>query len=277
MLRKLGEQVQMCFDRALDAKRKAERTDDLAQKAGFLEMEKHWLVLARSYEFSERLTDFTASNEEWRRRFDEQAQARNRPDDTSRLQKIIQERNVDVLFERMWLASIVESSDDAIVSKNLNGIITSWNEGAHRVFGYSAKEVIGKPIIILIPPDRHHEEKVILDHIRRGERVEHYETIRRRKDGSLIDVSLTISPIRGAQGKIVAASKIARDITAQKCAERLLQRQADLLDQSHDAILSWKIGGGITYWSRGAEDLYGYTPRRRSGVSATSCSGLVLT
>jgi PAS domain S-box-containing protein len=118
-----------------------------------------------------------------------------------------------------WLASIVEFSDDAIVSKNLDGVITSWNKGAERLFGYLAEEIIGKSITILIPPERLHEEHAILGRIRRGDRVDHYETVRRRKDGSLVDVSLTISPMRGAAGEIVGASKIARDITDRKRSE----------------------------------------------------------
>src|SRR6201993_2499744 len=115
-----------------------------------------------------------------------------------------------------WLASIVQSSDDAIVSKNLDGIITSWNKGAERVFGYTAEEAIGQPITIVIPQDRQDEERTILTRIRRGERIEHFETVRQRKHGSMIWVSLTISPIKNEEGKIVGASKTARDITEQK-------------------------------------------------------------
>jgi len=115
-----------------------------------------------------------------------------------------------------WMASIVESSDDAIVSKSLDGIITSWNRGAERTFGYSAEEVIGQPITIIIPQDRRDEERTILTRIRRGERIDHFETIRQRKHGSLIVVSLTVSPVKNAEGKIVGASKISRDITEQK-------------------------------------------------------------
>ena len=117
------------------------------------------------------------------------------------------------------LASIVESSDDAIISKDLDGIITSWNRGAERLFGYTAEEVIGKSVTILIPEDRMNEEPEILDRIRRGERVDHYDTVRRRKDGSLIDISLTVSPLKDADGKIIGASKIARDITERKRAQ----------------------------------------------------------
>jgi PAS domain S-box-containing protein len=122
--------------------------------------------------------------------------------------------------EARWLAAIVESSDDAIIGKNLDGIITSWNKGAERIFGYLAEEVIGKSVMILIPPDRHNEEPAILQRLRRGERVDHYETVRRRKNGSLIDISLTVSPVRAVDGRIIGASKIARDITERKRAKR---------------------------------------------------------
>lgn len=126
---------------------------------------------------------------------------------------------------RDWLTAIIEGSEDAIVSKNLNGIIQSWNAGATRLFGYTGEEVIGKSITILIPPDRLDEEPMILARIQSGQRVEHFETRRRRKDGTLVDISLTISPIRNANGVIVGASKIARDIT-----ERLMaQEQQQLL------------------------------------------------
>jgi PAS domain S-box-containing protein len=115
-----------------------------------------------------------------------------------------------------WLASIIESSDDAIVSKSLDGIITSWNSGAERVFGYPAEEAIGQPITIIIPQDRQDEEREILTRIRRGERIDHFETIRQRKHGGLIVISLTVSPVKNAEGRIVGASKIARDITEQR-------------------------------------------------------------
>src|ERR1700741_2395336 len=129
------------------------------------------------------------------------------------------------------LVAIVEASQDAIVSKDLNGIVTSWNEGATRIFGYDAVEMIGRSITILIPDDHLDEEPAILEHIRRGERVEPYETVRRRKDGTLIDISLSVSPIRNAQGAVIGASKIARDITRRKPAERLLQQQTTRLER----------------------------------------------
>jgi PAS domain S-box-containing protein len=127
------------------------------------------------------------------------------------------------------LAAIVESSDDAIVSKTLDGTILSWNGGAERLFGWSADEAIGRSIKILIPFDRHFEEDDILTRLRRGERVDHYETIRLTKDGRLINVSVTSSPVRDETGRIVGASKVARDITARKQAEADLKRAADQL------------------------------------------------
>ena len=117
------------------------------------------------------------------------------------------------------LVAIVQSSDDAILSKNLDGIITSWNPGAERLFGYVADEIVGKSVTILIPAERHDEEPEIIGRIRRGERMEHYETVRLRKDGSLVDISLSVSPVKDGHGKIIGASKIARDITERKQAQ----------------------------------------------------------
>ncbi len=135
----------------------------------------------------------------------------------------IDSRIADDEVTRNRLAAIVESSDDAIISKTLEGIIVTWNQGAELIFGFRAEEAIGKPITILIPPDHENEEPAILERLRRGERIDHYQTVRRHKDGSLIDISLTISPVRDANGVIVGASKIARDIRQQKGAERALQ------------------------------------------------------
>jgi PAS domain S-box-containing protein len=148
----------------------------------------------------------------------------------------------DLLF-----SAIVDSSDDAIVSKNLHSIVMSWNSGAERIFGYSAQEMIGQSITLLLPPDRPEEEAKILARLQKGERVEHYETRRRRKDGSLIDVSLTISPIRNDSGVIVGASKIARDITSQKEALRKLAiaheelKRADRMKVEFLATLSHEL------------------------------------
>jgi PAS domain S-box-containing protein len=131
---------------------------------------------------------------------------------------LIERKRADEMRAR--LAAIVESSDDAIVSKDLNGIIMTWNAGAERLFGYSADEAIGQPITIIIPPDRLDEEPEILGRIRHGERVDHFETVRQHKDGTLLDISLTVSPIADRRGRVVGASKIARDITERRALER---------------------------------------------------------
>ncbi len=131
---------------------------------------------------------------------------------------------------RRRLAAIVESSYDAIIGKNLDGIITSWNQGAERLFGYTADEIIGRPILQLIPPDRQHEEPKILAQLRRGERIEHYETVRQRRDGSRFDVSLSISPIRDETGAVIGAAKILRDISRLRENERALRRQTRQLE-----------------------------------------------
>jgi PAS domain S-box-containing protein len=134
------------------------------------------------------------------------------------------------------LAAIVESSHDAIVSKSLNGVITSWNKGAERLFGYAAQEAVGENITLIIPPERRDEERTIVEQLARGDRVDHFETVRMRKDGSLLDVSLTISPMKDASGRVVGASKLARDITERKRAEEAL-RQAQM-DLTHASRLS---------------------------------------
>ena len=126
------------------------------------------------------------------------------------------------------IAAIVECSDDAIIAKNLDGIIETWNRGAEQLFGYTEQEAIGQPITMLMPPDRVHEEPVILERLRRGEHIDHYESVRQRKDGSLIDVSLTISPIVDAKGQIVGASKIARNISERKLTEAALIKSEKL-------------------------------------------------
>lgn len=317
MLQKLSEQLQTCHERAADAKRRADEATDPALKADFLELENHWLFLARSYTFTESLDQFTAeiSAREQRQAPRERlplpgplfdllpvaiyvcdpeglilsynrraaelwGRAPKLEDPSDRFcgsyrmysldggpiahaecpmgevlrtgisvsdQEIMIERpdgsrgialvNISALRDRdgnllgavncfqditerrrneetvQWLASVVETNDDAILTKSLDSIITSWNRGAERLFGYTAEEVIGKPVTILIPADRQHEEPTILERIRRGERVEHFETVRQRKDGGLIEISLRVSPIKDIQGKIVGASHIGRDIT----------------------------------------------------------------
>ena len=160
------------------------------------------------------------------------------------------------------LAAIVESSDDAIVSKDLDGVVTSWNASAERIFGYTADEMIGRPISILVPPERPEDEPAILAKLRLGERIDHYETVRIRKDGERIDISVTISPIRDESGVIVGASKVARDITMQRRRERLLaESQAmfqGLFEHSPDAIVVIEGGGRIRRVNAQLERLFGY-------------------
>ena len=172
------------------------------------------------------------------------------------------EASAEFLAQR--LAAIVESSDDAIISKDLNGVIQTWNRGAERVFGYTAEEAVGKPVTILIPPDRIDEEPGILARIRRGERIDHYETVRRRKDGSLIDISLTVSPIRDGDGRVAGASKIARDITERKKAENAVRdserKLQELFSSIPAAIYTTDAEGRITYFNDAAVELAGRTP-----------------
>ena len=145
------------------------------------------------------------------------------------IRDITERRQVETRLAQ--LAAIVESSDDAILGKTLDGLITSWNAGAERLYGYSAQEILGKPVSMLIPPDRPDELPEILNRIKRGESIRHYETVRQRHDGSQMDVSITVSPIKDASGQIIGASTIARDITARKRAEQELQTYSEHLEE----------------------------------------------
>jgi PAS domain S-box-containing protein len=168
-----------------------------------------------------------------------------------------------------WLAAIVESSDDAIITKDLNGIITSWNNGAKRLFGYTADEVIGKPVAILIPADRQNEEPGILARLRKGQPIDHYETVRKRKDGTLLDISLTVSPLRNAEGKIVGASKIARDITEKKRAQQALRESEERFRAVVDNIsqMAWtaRESGDVTWYNRRWYEFTGKTFDKMKG------------
>jgi PAS domain S-box-containing protein len=168
------------------------------------------------------------------------------------------------------LAAIVESSGDAIVSKDLNGVIASWNQGAERLFGYTAEETIGKPVTLLIPPERHDEEQSILERIRRGESIEHFETVRRRKDGSLLDISLTVSPIRDTKGNIVGASKIARDITRRKRVEVALRESEQRLRLATQTgklgVWDWDVVTNRISWSDSLYAIHGVRPDQFDGT-----------
>jgi PAS domain S-box-containing protein len=167
------------------------------------------------------------------------------------------------------LAAIIESSEDAIASKDLNGIITSWNKSAERLFGYAAEEIIGQPVTLIIPPALHDDEPRILAKIRAGERIEHFQTVRLHKSGRLIDVSLTVSPIRDDKGNIVGAAKIVRDITRHKKLEEAALRLAAIVESSDDAIASKDLNGIITSWNRSAEKLFGYKAEETVGKPVT--------
>jgi PAS domain S-box-containing protein len=166
-----------------------------------------------------------------------------------------------------WLKAVIDSADDAIITKTLDGRITSWNRSAERIFGYTAEEVIGKPVTILIPEDHLDEEPGILQRVRAGERIEHYETVRRRKDGTLLDISLTVSPIRKPDGTVIGASKIARDVTEHRRAQETLHAQAEVIGQAYDAIFLRDSTNAITLWNQGAERTYGYTQAEALGRS----------
>jgi PAS domain S-box-containing protein len=163
-----------------------------------------------------------------------------------------------------WLAAIIESANDAIISKTLDGIITSWNNGAQRIFGYTADEVIGKPVTILIPAGHEDEEPAILARLRAGKRIEHYETVRLTKDGRLIDISLTVSPIRAADGEIIGASKVARDITDQRQARHALDEASTRLRLALEAARlgdwSWDVRTDVVTLSETAARIFGIPP-----------------
>jgi PAS domain S-box-containing protein len=175
----------------------------------------------------------------------------------------------DALLLQARLGAIVESSDDAIVSKTLDGVITSWNRSAERILGYTAEEAIGQHITLIIPEDRYPEEDLIISKIRSGERMDHFETVRRRKDGSLVDLAVTVSPVRDSTGRVVGASKVARDISHTKRAERASAYLGAIIDSSDDAIVSKNLDSVITSWNRAAERIFGYTADEAIGRSIT--------
>ncbi|HWQ52923.1 MAG TPA: PAS domain S-box protein [Bryobacteraceae bacterium] len=168
-----------------------------------------------------------------------------------------------------FLAAIVTSSGDAIIGKNLDGIVQSWNAGAQRLYGYSAEEMVGKSMTVLLPPDRPEEESDILARIRRGQSIDNLETVRLRRDGRQVHISLTISPIRDQSGTVIGASHIARDITDQVRFEETAARLAAIVESSEDAIISKDLDGTILTWNTGAERVYGYTVAEAEGKSVS--------
>ena len=165
------------------------------------------------------------------------------------------------------LARVVESSDDAIISKNLDGVITSWNRAAERMFGFTATEAVGRSIRIIIPADRQSEEDMVIERVRAGQVVRHLETRRQRKDGTLIPISLTVSPIHDETGQVIGASKIARDISDRVDAAVANRRLVAIVESTDDAIVSKDLNGVIATWNRAAERMFGYTASEVIGQS----------
>ena len=163
------------------------------------------------------------------------------------------------------LARVVESSDDAIISKDLNSVITSWNRAAERMFGYTAAEAIGQSIRMIIPADRQTEEDMVLRRIRAGEAITHFDTIRQRKDGTLIPISLTVSPIHDDAGHVIGASKISRDTSDHIRAVVASRRLAAVIESSDDAIITKDLNSVITSWNSAAERMFGYTAAEAVG------------
>lgn len=181
--------------------------------------------------------------------------------------QILRDISEDIIAQeqKAILAAIVEGSVDAIISKTLNGTITSWNKGAETIFGYTESEIIGKHITTLMPPDKLHEEDYIISNVKQGNKIEHYQTIRLTKDGNRIPISLTVSPVRDKAGNIIGVSKIARDITAQKQADIKQATLASIVESSDDAIISKTLEGIIITWNKGAETIFGYTEAEALG------------
>jgi PAS domain S-box-containing protein len=165
------------------------------------------------------------------------------------------------------LTAILDSSEDAIIAMDLNGVITDWNAAAERIFGYKAEEIVGRSMLTVVPPELQHEEPVMLGRIRAGERLERYETHRLHKLGRRVDVSLTLSPMRDAQGDVIGASKIARDITDRLNSDNARMMLAAIVESSEDAIISKTLEGIITTWNASAERLFGYKPEEIIGQS----------
>src|ERR1700722_9784060 len=169
------------------------------------------------------------------------------------------------LDPRFYLAAIVASSDDPIISKDLNGIITSWNEAAERTFGYTTDEILGEPILRLIPPELHPEEAQILTKLRAGERIDRYETIRMKKNGERFPVSVTIFPVKDDTGRVVGASKIARDISDRDKTDESRFRLAAVVESADDAIISKDLNGIVRSWNDGARRMFGYAAEEMIG------------
>jgi two-component system cell cycle sensor histidine kinase/response regulator CckA len=173
----------------------------------------------------------------------------------------------DAFSEAARLAAIVQSSDDAIVSKRLDGVVLTWNPAAERIFGYAAEEMVGSSIFKLIPPELHAEERMVLQRVSRGESVSHFETTRVRKDGTRFPVDVTVSPVRDASGAVIAASSIKRDISDRRAAHETSSRLAAIVRSSDDPIISKRLDGTVLDWNEAAERMYGIPAEQMVGRS----------
>jgi PAS domain S-box-containing protein len=173
-----------------------------------------------------------------------------------------------LLAHEHLLSAIVESSDDAIIAETLEGAVSSWNAAAERLFGYTETEILGQPVAVLDPPDRPAELPALLERLHRGERIEHYETVQVRKDGTPVDVSLSLSPVHDGDGRVIGTATIACDNTDHKRAERVLREHAALLDLVPAAVLVRDLGDTVTFWSPAAERTYGWTAEQARGQIA---------
>jgi len=169
---------------------------------------------------------------------------------------ITERKKADEVMSR--LAAIVESAEDAIIGKDLNGEIQTWNVGAEKLFGYKAEEVIGRHISLLVPPGHNDEIPEILRRIEQGEQIENFETVHMRKEGTIVPVSLKFSPIKDATGKVIGASKIAHDITKRKKTDEIMSLLAAIVVSAEDAIIGKDLNGNIQTWNVGAVKLFGY-------------------
>lgn len=181
---------------------------------------------------------------------------------------ITEQKNYEVRDN--MLSAIVDSSDDAIISRNLDGIITSWNAGAERILKYSQEEIIGKSIDMLIPVHLHKEENQFIKNILNGGRVKHFETVRKDKSGNEIPLSLTISPVKDNLGRIIGVSKVARDISEKLKGDEKQAILSAIVESSGDAIISKNLNGIIMSWNQGAEQIFGYTEKEMLGKSITT-------
>lgn len=177
--------------------------------------------------------------------------------------------NMDSTLEGVILSNIINYSDDAIISTTLDGRITSWNRGAEKLYGYSRSAIIGQNIVILFPKERESEEPAIIERIVSGEYVQHYDTQRVTQDGKVVDVSLTISPLKDFNGRVIGVSRIGRDISVRKKLEHTQARLAAIIDSSEDAIIGKSLDGTISSWNNGAESLFGYKASEVIGKNIT--------